>query len=164
MAAKRVARTIPCISISSAVAKPTAHASATSRMRGARDSRARGVICLESRAPLKVEARSVGSPGRITAPTETGPASAPRPASSNAAMYFSPLFQSSDSKKVVGSIRIVIVYTAPCIDMNTKNIPDHVYCIAQRADFAVCKMIPVNGYLLNLVTTAARDVEQFDIE
>ena len=80
-AANLVAATIPSESISSGDANPTPHASADSLMRGASCTRASVVICLESRTPLNVRARC-GLLDRMTAPTATGPANAPRPASS----------------------------------------------------------------------------------
>ena len=80
-AANRVAGTIPWWSISSAVANPTPHAITCWRMSFRAACLSRGVSCLESRTPCSkpVMRRSVG---RMTAAAATGPASAPRPASS----------------------------------------------------------------------------------
>src|SRR5512138_3291932 len=106
-------------------------------MRGASEARSRGVICLESRTPARVRAspRCASSFGRMTAPTATGPARAPRPASSNPATWSKPLFQSPDSKKVVGLTRAI--QSPPGVGVDEEDILDHAQGVAQRADFAI---------------------------
>ena len=81
-----VAGTIPISSISAGEANPTAAANATSMIMGKNASRRAGESRLESVTPSKTAIKSTRSRGKITAPAETGPAHAPRPASSNPAM------------------------------------------------------------------------------
>ena len=78
--ASRSAAMMPIASISSGQACSTAQATATCRTWAASASRWAGVSCLLSR-----KGYSVARPGRITAATVTGPAQAPRPASSTPA-------------------------------------------------------------------------------
>src|SRR5271157_3045324 len=160
-AANLVAGTIPSESISPDDANPTLHVSADSLMLGASCSRASGVICLESRTPFRVEERC-GLFGSITAPTATGPANAPRPASSIPAILVKPPCQSLCSNERSGSIRIVD--SPPCITMDLKDVLNHAHGIAQCIDFAFRTIIPINGNLDDTIAMPSRDKKQFDIE
>src|SRR5688572_11027021 len=160
VAASLVASTMPCESISCADAKATLQASATFWMRGAIDSRSSGVICLESRTPAKVRVRCVLSLGRITAPTATGPASAPRPTSSKPAMNL------KWGQRRFSNFRsgFAIIKPKPCIAADDKQINEHAPRVAQDAHFAVSIEIPVDGDLNDPVTMQVGNIKQLDVE
>ncbi len=83
--ATRVAGTIPIWSIPIAGTLPTPTASAQARMAGARRSRTSGDSRFESSTCPKRGEMPDGCGGKITAAATTGPAHAPRPASSKPA-------------------------------------------------------------------------------
>jgi len=116
--AKRVAGKIPSASISSALANPTACESAWLFIFSAISSRCKGVNSLESRTPESFSSMSK-SLGRITAAAATGPAHAPRPASSRPAVKWIFCRQRADSNSrlgaggiCAGSMRAVILSAA----------------------------------------------------
>src|SRR5512139_3417000 len=129
-------------------------------MRGARDSRSRGVICLESRAPSRVRGRSGSSSGRITAPTATGPASAPRPASSSPAMCLK-YGQRFNSYARSG---FWIIQSAACIPPDEEQVEEHAQRVADDADLAVGVVIPLDGNFPDRIAAMARNVKQLHVE
>src|SRR5579872_3334327 len=85
-------------SISNASAAPTAHERARSRIRSASTSRRSGSSALLSSRP-----RIGRSGSRITAPANTGPKRAPRPASSKPAIDRNPASRAARSKRLLGT-------------------------------------------------------------
>ena len=83
--ARNVAGAMPRRSISAAEAEPTPQAAATLRIRGASSSRTSGARTFESSRP-----RTIAPGARATAAANTGPASAPLPASSTPATTQAP--------------------------------------------------------------------------
>ena len=97
--AMKVACLMLTASISAAVEKPTATASARAMIASNSFSRASGVKSFES---LRPRGRFCGS--RMTAAAATGPASGPRPASSTPATGQTPRFKSRRSRREIGSV------------------------------------------------------------
>src|SRR5574340_500689 len=167
--ASRVAGTIPNASTSPASAYPTPHAAAIDRITAAHFDRCRAVISFESRTPGSCS-NNPSSGGKMTAAAKTGPAQAPRPASSIPAMVVIPLAQSGVSKRRSGFLgraaigRRRIVYPAPGIKPYVDQIPGHVPGSAQHAHLRVGVVIPRDPKLDNRVAVQPRDEQDFDVE
>src|SRR3989338_7646152 len=133
-----------------------------------------GVSSLESLTPRSARARSRRSRGRITAAATTGPAQAPRPASSTPAIREYPRARIFFSRRRVGICLLLTsdfrlpalprIQPAGPVAPNEDDIAQHPQRVEQRIDPALRAVIPVDGHFDDAVAAPPGDVQRLHVE
>src|SRR5450759_1346083 len=142
------------------------------RMTGNKASRWRAVSCLES---LTLRRFETFARLRMIAPATTGPAHAPRPASSMPAINEYParikrrscLRCGNDvrcTSKVRRTLRLLIILPAPAVAPHFEDFPDHLDRIADRTDLRLWLVIPRDRHFDQFVFALQRDEQHFHIK